>query len=503
MANLTKDSTNGGRVAILLLLFLLALYKFYTSGLGGFAMIYGALPIGLFLAYFVFHYRMISFWTLFIVNYFIMFIVRFNNIGMPASLPNELLEILLIFLAIIDAKDMEMERVVNTMFFMLFAWCAFCTLEILNDTCDLGLNFAVWYQGVRLMAFQLMYAFVVVSIYLYRPKDVMRFIFLWGICILVSTYWVFQQKYIGLTPRERSWLLSEAGRSHNLTAGTRYWSTFSDAATFGIHMAAAACAFFITAITTRIKRHRYILLLFGLMATWSMFTSGTRTAIFCMIVGFALYMILARSFKIVVPVSLVFGLFIGFLAFTNIANGNQMIRRMRSGFKKGDASTNVRDMNKEALRKYIADAPWGLGLGMNYNVVPPGNKYKVAAGIPPDSEYVYIWVHTGIIGITIFVVTTVVMLFGACWIVMFRLRNGSLRGVGAGFCCAFLATHLGGYGNQILMQFPNIFIIYGGLALVYALPKIEPEWEKYEQELLTRQEEKRQKKLEARRAQRV
>ena len=50
------------------------------------------------------------------------------------------------------------------------------------------------------------------------------------------------------------------------------------------------------------------------------------------------------------------------LMFTNIGNGNQQIRRMRSAFDKKDASSNVRTINQEAIRKYIADAPWGLGL---------------------------------------------------------------------------------------------------------------------------------------------
>ena len=189
--------------------------------------------------------------------------------------------------------------------------------------------------------------------------------------------------------------------------------------------------------------------------------------------------------------------------FTTIGNGNQQIRRMRSGFNKNDASANVRDINQAAIKMYLADAPWGIGLGASHNNVPANNKFNKLSRIPPDSEYVYIWVHTGIIGIFIFVITTIIMLIGACWVVLFKLKNKSLIGIGAGFCSAFVAMQLGGYANQVLMQFPNCLTFYGGLAIVYILPFIEPEWIEYEKKQLTIQEEKKKLKLEKKLAKRV
>ena len=189
--------------------------------------------------------------------------------------------------------------------------------------------------------------------------------------------------------------------------------------------------------------------------------------------------------------------------FTDIGNGNQQIRRMRSAFDKKDASSNVRAINQEAIRKYIKDAPWGIGLAANYQNVPANNKYKKLSTIPPDSEYVYIWVHTGPIGITFFLITTAVMFLGACSVVFFRIKSRSLMGVGAGFCGAFAAVQLGGYGNQVLMQFPNCLLFYGGLAIVYTLPYIEPEWVEHEKKLFAEQEERKRIKLEKKQASRV
>lgn len=125
------------------------------------------------------------------------------------------------------------------------------------------------------------------------------------------------------------------------------------------------------------------------------------------------------------------------------------------------------------------------------------------ATIPPDSEYVFIWLRTGIIGLSTFLITTFAMLFFACWIVFFKLKSPSLRGIGAGFCCAFVSQQLGGYGNQVLMQFPNCLVFYGGLSLVYVLPHIENEWTKYEEVQLAKQKEKERIKLEKKLAKRV
>ena len=76
-------------------------------------------------------------------------------------------------------------------------------------------------------------------------------------------------------------------------------------------------------------------------------------------------------------------------------------------------------------------------------------------------------------------------------------------GVGAGLCGSFAAIQLGGYGNQVLMQFPNCLIFYGGLAIVYILPYIESDWNEMEEKLLAEQKERERIKLEKKLASRV
>ena len=490
---------NGGRVILLFLLFLLAIYQFINSGFPAFSVICLS-PLLILSVYIIFKWRMAAFWALIVINYFLQLKDSPFPSFVPMSLWNEMIEIILLAIAIIDARQMpQFSRCANLMLFALVIWCGFCTLQVLNDTCDLGINVAAWYTGARLLAFQILYAFIIFSIYISTPKVLLKYLYLWAFLSLFSVFWTYKQRYIGLTPTETAWLYYGPGsRTHLIQAGTliRYWSTFSDAASYGIHAAAASVVFIIIAITTKITWDRIFFAATSILVIWGMFQSGTRTAIFCLGAGLIIYIFLSKSIKIAVPFSIVFGLFACMLIFTNIGQGNQQIRRMRSAFDRKDASANVRDINKAAIRKYIVDAPWGLGIGANYNNIPANNKYRKLSEIPPDSEYVYIWVHAGVIGLTVFIITNVIMFLGACRIVLFKLKSKSLMGIGAGLCGAFVAIHLGGYGNHIMMQFPNGLTFYGGLTIVYILPYLEPEWIKYEEQRIAKQMKRKRRKLE-------
>ena len=492
---------NGGRVILLFLLFLLAIYQFTSAGFPAFAVVC-LLPLIVLFVYFAFKWRMFTFWALIIINYF----VQMKNVSLPVptSLPNEMLELLLLGIAIIDARQTpHFEKCANLMLYALVIWCIFCTLEVLNDTCGLGINIAAWYTGARLLAFQLLYIFLVFSIYISSPEILIKYLKLWAFLCLFSAIWTWKQQNIGLTDAESAFLASSP--THVIQNGTliRYFSTFSDAAAYGCNAAASAVAFLVFGITTKIKKEKWLFIIIALFVIKSMFASGTRTAIFCLIGGFAVYIVLSKSFKIAIPAIIIGGFFFFILAFTNIGQGNQQIRRMRSSFDKSDASTKVRDINQETMRKYMRDAPWGIGVGMMSNNVPANNKYNLMASIPTDSEYVFIWLRTGRIGITVFIITMLIMLGGACYVVFFRLKSPSLIGIGGGLCSAFVAIQLGGYANQVLFQFPNGLTFYGGLAIVYILPYLEPEWIKYEEKRLAKQEEKKRLKLEKKLASRV
>lgn len=498
---------SGGRVLLLFLLFLLAIYQFISAGISAFAIIC-LIPFIILAIYIAFNWQMSTFWVLIFLNYFLQCFNK-NQIlpnGLPMSIYNELLEIILICIAIIDIRQTtHFNRLLNIMFLALIIWCGFCILEVFNDTCNLGINISAWYQGARLMAFQLLYANIVFIIYITSPKRLIVYIRFWAILCLFSVFWTWKQIYIGPTPAEYAWLWNVGASTHVLNGGTliRWFSTHNDAANYGINAAAAALVFFAMSITTKNRFDRFFFFITGILIAWGMFQSGTRTAIFCLMAGFVVFLFLSKSFKIMIPSAIMGALLLFILMFTNIGNGNQQIRRMRSAFDKNDASSSVRSINQEVMKKYLKDAPWGIGIGMGYDNVPSNNKYRRMATIPPDSEYVFIWLRTGIIGISLFIITTILMFAGACYIVFFKIKNRTLIGIGAGLCGHFVAMQLGGYGNQILMQFPNALITYGGLTIVYILPYIQSEWIEYENQYLAKKEEKKSIRLEKKKQSRV
>ena len=494
---------NGGRALLLFLLFLLSLYSFKNSGISGMAMVL-AVPVSILAVYLAFSYRMFTFWLLFIINYFVMFLQKEGKMPLPASLPNELLELILIAIAIIDLRETKFENLANLMTIAVLGWCAFCIIEVFNDTCGLGMNVNAWFTGIRLMAFQLLYAVIVYALYMNTPQRIYQLFKVWAFCSLFAIFWCWKQKNIGWDAAEMNWLFAQGhARQHLVNGIVRYFGTFTDAANFGIHMACASVSFFIIAITNKVRKHKLFFGIVGVLTTWAMFQSGTRTAIFCMMAGFMVFLVLSRSVKIIVPVSIVFGLFFGMLIFTDIGQGNNQIRRMRSAFNPEDASANVRDINKAAIAKYMKDAPWGIGIGIFEKNIPAWNKFKIVSQIPPDSEYVFIWVRTGWIGVSWFAICNLMILMAGCSTVFFKIKNRSLMGIGAAWCASFTALHLGGYANQILMQFPNIVIFYGGMATVFLLPKIEKEFEELEAKELVKEAEKKRIKLEKKLAKRV
>lgn len=502
--NTTSSNDIGGRVLLLFLLFAMGIYGLATMGLPGLAFV-AIIPIAIIFIYLTFKYEMFSFWTLFAINYLLMFINRHYSIPIPISLPNEMFEIILIMAAIIKVRGFDFASCLNIMGLMLLIWLVFGLLQAFNDTMGLGLNWSSWFQGFRINFVMLMYIFLVHSLYINNPQRLNQYLIIFAAFSIFGAFWVWKQKTLGFTQAERIWLETVGRRTHILNAGTliRYFGTFTDAANMGCGMASAATMYIIIAITTKLKRSRILFAITAFCCIYAMMQSGTRTAMACFIAGLAAYVVLSKSFKIAIPFGIIFAFFIFILAFTNIGNSYQQMRRMRSTFNKNDASRGAREVNQDVMRKYLKDAPWGIGIGDRSQNVPPTHKYRVMTTIPPDSEYVFFWIHTGQIGLILLIIVNATILIGASIITMFKLKNPRLRGIAAGITCAFVSQQLGGYGNQVLFQFPNGLMFYGAMSIVFVLPRMEQRYNEWEAVQIEKEEKRKQLKLEKKRASRV
>lgn len=488
---------------MLFLLFALAIYEFYHAGYNAFSLVCIS-PLAILFIYAAFRWKMFVFWVLIVTNWFIM--NRNLNIPFPKSLADESLELLLIGIAIIDTRyTPHFGRAWNMMLLAIMIWFGFCFIEVFNDTCGLGININAWFTGFRLLVLHLVWILLVFSLYISSPHILLRYLRLWAALSIISAFWTWKMINFGFTNTESNWLWSSGYVTHVINGGTliRYFSTFNDAATYGCNASASAVAFLIFGITSKIKYDKIFFLLTAVIVIWGMFQSGTRTAIITFIAGFIVFLFLSKSTKILVPSVIIGGFFLFLLIFTNIGNGNQQIRRMRSAFDKKDASATVRDVNKATIAKYIKDAPWGIGIGMMDEDIPAWNHFKIISSVPPDSEYVFIWVRTGPIGVTVFAFCMFLMLLGGCLVVLFKLKSPTLIGIGGGLCSAFVSIQLSGYANQVLYLYPNALTFFGGIAIVYVLPHLEKEWMEYEEKRIAIITEKKRIKLEKKLASRV
>jgi hypothetical protein len=202
---ITSKNSNVGRVLLLFLLFSLAIYEFVHAGFNTFAIVC-ALPILALLGILAFRHGNLTFWTLIVVNYFLQ--LKDLSLPIPASLPNEMLEILLLAIAAVKSKMVPIDRIGSIMFGALLVWCGFCVLEVLNDTCNIGINVGAWYAGARMMAFQLLYAFMVYILFITDPKKLTTYLYIWGGLALFAVFWVLKQKTFGFTDVENAWLQS-------------------------------------------------------------------------------------------------------------------------------------------------------------------------------------------------------------------------------------------------------------------------------------------------------
>ena len=105
----TYTHEHGGRVIVLFLLFLLAIYEFISAGFPAFAVVC-IIPLLVLFVIVSFKYRLFLFWILVVYNYFIQ-MKGFPTFPGPMSLPPELMQLSLLAIALIDVERSHFERI--------------------------------------------------------------------------------------------------------------------------------------------------------------------------------------------------------------------------------------------------------------------------------------------------------------------------------------------------------------------------------------------------------
>lgn len=387
-----------------------------------------------------------------------------------------LIEVLICFAWIVALIKVPVENwklVKNDLFYLLLIWFIISVLEIINPS---GASVMGWLQEIRSAALYPLILIPVVYVLFDSEKDLNRFLKLIIFLSVIAALNGVKQLHIGLSAGEQRFLDDGGAATHLLFGQLRVFSFYSEAGQFGASMAHICVVCLVLALGPFKWWKRVLLLMAALLLFYGMLISGTRGALFALIVGIFLAIGLSKKFKII----LIGGAFaiccLAFLKYTSLGNGNYQVRRLRTALDPQDASLNVRMNTQRLLTEYMKPKPFGDGLGVIGNWGMKYNQDKFISTVQPDSYWVKVWVMYGIVG---FIIWFGIMMYilGKCCGIVWQLKDPGLRIKGIALTAGFAGILFCSYGNEVINNMPSSVIVYISWVFVFISPRLEREIE--------------------------
>jgi len=281
-----------------------------------------------------------------------------------------------------------------------------------------------------------------------------------------------KQLYYSPSSGEQRFLDEGGALTHVLFGQLRVFSFYSDAGQFGASQAQLGVISLVLATGPFKKWKRFILFGCALLMFYGMLISGTRGALFALIVGAFVAIILSKNMKVILIGGLIACSLLFILKFTYIGNSNYHIYRLRSAVNPDDPSLRVRLNTQIRLREYMSSRPFGGGLGVIGHNGTLYNKDKYLSTIPPDSYFVKVWAMYGIVGFTIWL-AIMLYIFGKCCGLVWNTEDELLKVKLIALTSGFVGVLFCSYGNEVINSLPSSFIVYISLVFVYMGPKLE------------------------------
>ncbi|WP_321437493.1 O-antigen ligase family protein [uncultured Bacteroides sp.] len=462
-----------------LLIFIVIFYKATMQRGCNFGYIIVSMPFVAVGLYLLLKNPLWSFIILFICNYFIMGITRYITLPVPISVFMDSV-ISFIFLALILKTihtRIEWKRVLNPLTLIIFIWLIFCIIELLNPKL---ISFADWFTKVRSIAFYPIILIVLVSVLLNKYKHIKLILLMWSVLTLLAALKGYWQKNHGFDSAELIWLYNGGAKTHFISTGIRYFSFFSDAGNYGSNMGFSLVVFSIAAFYIKNKWLKIYFLIVALAGGYGMVISGTRGALAVPFAGYAIFILLSKKWEFAFYSLFILVSAICFLNFTTIGNNNQTIKRMRSGLDTNDASLNVRLENQKKLKEYLKDLPFGAGIGFGNTPDINSPDYEFS-GIPSDSWLVRVWIQTGVVGLSLYIILLSAGIISGGYIILFKIKDKELGGVLAALLAGVVGMTASASGNEILGQYPTCYLYFICFAIVFMGKYYDKELEEHEQ----------------------
>lgn len=373
--------------------------------------------------------------------------------------------ITILFSTIRKNNEIKLSNALNVLTISYITWIIFILIQLANP----GIQQEGITLGIRSWILATFVLYIITSLLADNPQTLKQGLIIFGIFTVVAFLKLLYQKYRWFDDAETEWLMQKSWYTHILSSGIRYFSIFSDAGNFGSHMGIITIVYSIIGIHTREKWLSRFYIAVSVMGALGLLMSGTRGAIVIPMAGLALYCLLCKNLKVMIISITTGALLFAFFAFTDIGDGNSVIRRMRTAFRPTeDGSFNVRVENRKLIADYLENHPWGTGLeeGVPRVLQTTEGELLREDTIPPDSFYVKIWMQTGRIGLILYIAINIFVLLRCCYIVMFRIKNRILLHTLAALLCGVFGIWVNGYVGEGMGQPPTNFFIVASLAFV-------------------------------------
>jgi len=372
---------------------------------------------------------------------------------------------------IFTASNYDWGRILNDFFIIMALWLVISIYELFNPS---GASVQGWLQEVRAAA---LYPFLVLPIgflLMKTNKDLDMFIYIVLGFSMLATINGFHQLYIHPWPGEQRFLDDGGAITHILWGKLRVFSFYSDAGQFGASQADISVVALILAFGPFKTWKRIVLFIVSIVSFDGMMISGTRGALFAFVAGLFIGLLLIKNFKALILGVLILGLLLGGLKYTSIGNGIYQIYRLRTALDPQEASFNVRLTNQAALRKYLADKPFGAGLGTMGSVGGDYNKEMFISKIPPDSYWVKVWGMYGVVGLTIWL-GFMMYILGKCCGIAWNIEDKGLKIKIVALTGGYAGILFCSYGNEVINTAPSSYFVYISLVFIFISPRLENE----------------------------
>jgi putative inorganic carbon (hco3(-)) transporter len=380
------------------------------------------------------------------------FIKLFRLYGLPIS---NAIEGLCLFLFLLLAIKRRLSGLYTIPGIFLGLWIVLQLIEVMNPNAS---SRAASVIAIRSLI-PLLCGFYIVYSTIESKRDV--YVYLGAVVflgLLAGSYGLYQE-LVGLPVYDLKWATSDE-RLYNLlfTWGRlRKFSFFFSPADFGMIMCIIGVGSLVMLFFAKTQRSRLFFGFGGFVCIWSMFYSGTRTAMIMLVVGFLMFALITLNRRVLMVCSA--GALILAALLIRPTSSRTLFVMLTAFSATEDPSMNVRLKNQNLIRKHIQAHPIGFGLGTTGYLGMKYSPHTFVGSFPPDSELVKIAIETGWVGL-FFWCTTLAVLFGYGVSTYFRVKDREWR--------ALLTVMLVTLFMMIVCQYPQEFFRSHVLSMMFA-----------------------------------